>query len=392
MMANALHQTDGLQCLISRWCFTKKESSFLRSIGISRKFLNRIEPSISPRKLKRLLLADLREKAGSLLNENYYSRVDNSFAMVDRFGASRVTRNTTAILAREDACLESFSSARESGIPRLYQLPTAHHEFIQTLLRQESAIFPDAMNVGELNHDFAPQRLARKRAELDLATHILCPSSFVQNTLLQAGISASRCTTIPLGADTEWTEPDITAREPIFLYVGAISVRKGIHRLLRIWKKLQAYKTHRLRLIGEMKLPESFSKEYAGLFEHVPRIPREELIPEYCRAQLFIFNALADGFGHVFAEAMICGTPVLASRNCGAPDLIQSGVEGLLYEYGNDEALAAHLDWALTRPAELKQMGLRARARALLWGWREFGSRFLDWVNSASGCSDLKAA
>ena len=104
---------------------------------------------------------------------------------------------------------------------------------------------------------------------------------------------------------------------------------------------------------------------------------------EYWRAQAFVFNALADGFGHVFAEAMACGTPVLASRNCGAPDFISDGVEGRLFEYGDDDALGAALDWALSNPAKLEEMGVRARERAVEQSWDEFAWLFLDWIERA---------
>ena len=166
----------------------------------------------------------------------------------------------------------------------------------------------------------------------------------------------------------------------VFLYVGKINARKGVHRLIRVWKQLGAYRTHRLRLIGDLELPARFVAEYRSVFEHSPRMARERLPGEYRKAQAFVFNAMADGFGHVFAEAMGCATPVLASRNCGAPDLIRDGVEGKLFDYGDDDALGAALEWALTHPGQLREMGATARERALQCSWDDFGRRFVGWV------------
>ena len=95
----------------------------------------------------------------------------------------------------------------------------------------------------------------------------------------------------------------------------------------------------------------------------------EQLREHYCEASAFVFNPLADGFGHVFAEAMVCGTAVICSRISGAPDLITDGVEGGLFNYGADEQLASILDWAFSHPRELALMGARARQKALLSGW-----------------------
>jgi glycosyltransferase involved in cell wall biosynthesis len=134
--------------------------------------------------------------------------------------------------------------------------------------------------------------------------------------------------------------------------------------------------------VGELALPASFVKAYRNVFEYCPRLPHESLSAEYSKAQAFIFNALADGFGHVVAESMACGTPVLASRNCGAPDLIGDGVEGRLVDYGDDQALGSVLDWALSHPAELAEMGIRARTCAQARSWDLFAERFLNWTSS----------
>jgi glycosyltransferase involved in cell wall biosynthesis len=242
--------------------------------------------------------------------------------------------------------------------------------------------YPGAFGLAEISADFSQQRLRRKDEELNTATHILCPSEFVEKSIVAAGMEPDRISTIPLGTDNGWVPAELP-KEPVFLYVGNITARKGVHRLIRAWHKLKAYRTTRLRLIGDLRLPVEFLSEYRNSFEHLPRIGRDRLIPEYSRARAFIFNALADGFGHVFAEAMVCATPVLASRNCGAPDLIDDGVEGRLFEYGDDEQLMTVLDWALRHPTELLEMGRLARERALQWGWNEFGAAFLAWFNGA---------
>jgi glycosyltransferase involved in cell wall biosynthesis len=200
--------------------------------------------------------------------------------------------------------------------------------------------------------------------------------------LQTCGIRADRIKVLPLGTDPEFTADGSIVREPVFLYAGTISARKGVHRLIRVWKQLRAYKTHRLRLIGDLRLPCSFVADYKDAFEHIPRVARASLVTEYSKAQAFVFNALADGFGHVFAEAMSCATPVLASRNSGAPDFIKHGEEGWMFDYGDDGALTAALDRALSCTRQLRQMGERARHRALEWTSSHFARAFLSWISS----------
>ena len=380
MIATALDKAQRLEKLVTRWAFTTQELHWARSLGLPASWTRRPPSPVAEVRLRRLPLADLRAQLGGCCDSDALRALDASFAMVARSAARLVTPRTGAVLAREDACLEPFKRARQFGCPAIYILPTAHFATVQRLIQREVQQLPEAFSRADVAADFAPHRIERKRVELEWATHVLCPSTFVSQSVAGQMAPPERVKTLPLGTDTSWPAPDHGIREKVFLYAGNISARKGVHRLIRTWKQLGAYRTHRLRLIGDLRLPASFLTEHRGTFEHVPPMPREKLPAEYGRAQAFVFNALADGFGHVFAEAMVCATPVLASRNCGAPDLVTDGVEGKLFDYGDDDKLATALDWALTHPAELQQMGVAARQRALSWGWDQFRDAFLDWI------------
>ncbi|HEV2394157.1 MAG TPA: glycosyltransferase family 4 protein [Verrucomicrobiae bacterium] len=380
MMAAALERAGWLDRLVTRWCFTGSGWARARRFRCPERWLRRPQAPVGREHLLRVPLADVRQKGAAWFGGGQIKALDKSFARVDQAGAKLVTGQTGAVLAREDSCIESFHQAAEWGRPRLYQLPSAHCATVERLIRREAVEFPEAFDRGEMEAEFAPARLQRKSEELDLATWVLCPSNFAANSVRAAGAAAERICTLPLGSDTRWSPVATVERGPVFLCVGKVCARKGIHRVLRVWKKLGAWRTHRLRLIGELGLPHRFLAEFSGCFEHVARVAREALPIEYSRAQALVFNPVADGFGHVFAEAMACGAPVLASRNCGAPDLVTDGVEGRLFDYGDDEQLGATLDWALTHPRELGLMGAGARRRALTWGWEQFSRGFLEWL------------
>jgi glycosyltransferase involved in cell wall biosynthesis len=129
-----------------------------------------------------------------------------------------------------------------------------------------------------------------------------------------------------------------------------------------------------------MFLSAKFLSEFRGMFTHIPRISRDELDQHYNQASALVFNPVADGFGHVILEAMSHGVPVIASRNCGAPDVVEHESEGLLVDYGSDEQLSSAIDWALSHPNELSQMGNRARMKAESWKWSDYAIEFMKWL------------
>lgn len=390
MMAEALASRDVIEQLVTRWCFTQSEWRWARRLPLAGAWLRRPWAPVSRACLKRLAGADLRRCVGRWLDRDVFQTMDQSFQIVDRTAADLLKPETIAVIGREDGCLACFRRAKQFNLPRIYQLPTAHYATVERLLRRERELMPQAFTPGELEADFAPARIRRKDLELKLATQVLCASSFVAESLSAGGIAPDRVAVLPLGVDRGFGAAETNGRNPVFLYVGTISVRKGVHRLIRIWKHLGAHKTHRLRLIGDLRLPACFLAEYRNVFEHLPRVARSSLVSEYHKAQAFVFNALADGFGYVMAEAMACGTAVLASRNSAAPDFIRDGEDGWLFDFGNDEALAAALDRALSSPQRLVQMGESGRRRALQQDRDRCASAFLQWISAIIGPSQSR--
>src|SRR5205807_6882622 len=139
------------------------------------------------------------------------------------------------------------------------------------------------------------KRTTRKDAELESADHVLCPSTFVRESLMRR--RAGTYEMIPFAINGTATLSAERSRKPMFLYAGNITMRKGVHRLLLAWKELKAYRTHDLRLVGDMFLSEKFTNNFRGMFTHVPRDSRAELHRHYNEASAFVFNPVADGFG-----------------------------------------------------------------------------------------------
>jgi glycosyltransferase involved in cell wall biosynthesis len=323
-------------------------------------------------------IADLMFYLALAFTRSRTKATDKSFALLDHFASRRVKSDLGALFAREDCCRQSFQRAREVGVPTIYQLPTAYYHKVRELMQRELSEFPDICRAANDPFEFAEERTTRKDAELNLADHVLCPSTFVRTSLPQNRQSNSKI--IPFAIDVAGTPSVKKPAKPMLLYVGNITMRKGVHRLLLAWKKLEAYRTHELRLVGDMYLSEEFLAQFRGVFTHVPRVSHAELDRHYREASALVFNSVADGFGHVILEAMSAGTPVLASKNSGAPDFITDHVDGLLFNYGDEEQFAASLNWALSRPAELARLGKAASHTVRKRNWQDYGEELLAWM------------
>lgn len=376
--ARILDNADVLEALITRTVVPSNIAWLLSMTTLTRNFSRRSASPVERKRTQVVYLADLIFYIVLAVKRSRITATDASFAHVDTAASKRVGFDLKAVFAREDCCVRTFQRAKSVGTTTVYQLPTAYWRFVKELADREIDEFPGACNTAEDLSEFASRRTQRKEAELDLADHVLCPSSFVCNSLER--YRPGDYQVIPFAIEPgEWS--DHTVRKPVFLYAGNITMRKGVHRLLRAWKRLKAYRTHELRLIGDMHLSAKFLNDFRGKFTHLPRLSANALNQHYRESSAFVFNSMADGFGHVILEAMNAGTPVIASRNSGAPDVIENQINGLLIDYGSDDQLDAALEWALAHPRELAQLGHNGFETAQRRTWKEYATEFLGWLH-----------
>jgi glycosyltransferase involved in cell wall biosynthesis len=79
----------------------------------------------------------------------------------------------------------------------------------------------------------------------------------------------------------------------------------------------------------------------------------------------FVLNSANETFGLVLAEAMACGTPVIATRGGGVPEIVIDGETGRLVDHGDREGLAR----------AMVELGTNQHLRSLLIG---NGRRFVE--------------
>jgi glycosyltransferase involved in cell wall biosynthesis len=93
------------------------------------------------------------------------------------------------------------------------------------------------------------------------------------------------------------------------------------------------------------------------------RVATETLVELYRRATLVVVPSRFEGFGLPAAEAMACGTPVVASDAGALPEVVRTGGGGVLVAPDAPDALAKAIAGLLDQPEARQALGLRARAR-----------------------------
>ena len=334
---------------------------------------NRIVEALPADKLRTFSAVELVARIGARAAATAHLPIgayDALFVAHDRaVAASRWPRDTATIYAYEDAARRTFERAARQGIARVWDLPTPDHRTAEKIFHDEHRRWPNAA-LGP-PHTEPAWKLRRKEAELALADKISVASAFTRRSLEGADVRTP-IVVAPYGFPVEAFKP--RERAPggpfVVISVGSHDLRKGTPYLLEAWKRA-ALPDAELRLIGPLRLAKPFLDDYAGLFTHLPPMPRAALGRHYAEADLLVFPTLGDGFGLVIQEAMCTGTPVLTTTSSGGPECITDGADGWIVAPRDIDALVERLRACAADRDGTRAVGLRARARAERWTWRD---------------------
>ncbi|TBO30186.1 glycosyltransferase family 1 protein [Aquabacterium lacunae] len=182
-------------------------------------------------------------------------------------------------------------------------------------------------------------------------------TAFARDKLVQAGLPGDR---IRIKPNFVPKAPD-TAASPRrgALYVGRLSVEKGINVLLEAVQKHQL-PVEDLLVLGtgpfEAATRQALGVRYRG------HQPLEEVLTCMHRASFLLLPSVCyEGFPRTVVEAFSRGLPVIASRLGSMAELIEHQRTGLLFTPGDSADLARTVKWALDNPDNMAAMGENAR-------------------------------
>jgi len=174
----------------------------------------------------------------------------------------------------------------------------------------------------------------------------------------------------------------IASEQPLVLFLGRLSWKKGLDRLLRAFAHTQSAT---LAVVGpdDEKFAPKLVKLVAELRigDRVRILPRTVIGSEkerlFAAARLFVLPSYSENFGNTVLEAMRRGVPVIVTPEVGAAEIVRKSGAGLVVA-GDPEPLGSAIG-RLTADLNLaRSMGEAGRQTAAHFSWDHVAAQMED--------------
>ena len=280
-------------------------------------------------------------------------------------------------------CTELFSLPGNDRCLRVIDCPNSHPTSYYGFWQRECDLWCPGESVP------IPQWMfARMNRELDSADLIICPSTFVKDSMVANGIPQAKCFVNPFGVDLQLSKPrSLVPTAPKFVCAGTICVRKGYQYLFRAFQLVRkVIPNAELICVGDYK--RDFGKEkpkWIDVFTHIPHTDQATLAAILQKCTAFVFPSQEEGFARVLSLAMGAGLPIIASHESGATTLVEDGIEGFIVRGRDPQHIADAMIQVFLDPDLNRKMGNAAYKKGASKNtWQDYGDRLLKRIEDAN--------
>lgn len=310
--------------------------------------------------------------------------------MIMQFGKKvaryAIINKVDAVIMYDETSVACFTILKEKAphIKRILDVSTVNRLYIKEIYTRDMMIYNHTLFKKYFSFLWAEKYMTYCKNEIELTDYFIFPSQFVKNSYLFSEPQILNYQIIPYGVDlNKFRIHSKSARDKlVFIFVGQISLYKGLHHLLSVISKMDKNQVE-LFLIGSIVNKELYIQyaecdniHFEGFISH------SKIESYYDCADVFVFPTLGEGFGLVVLEALANGLPVVCSQNAGGNDAIIDNYNGFVFNPLDEEALRNNLQWFVDNKIKINKMRKNARDSAKLYSWDRYYKSISNYVKT----------
>ena len=224
---------------------------------------------------------------------------------------------------------------------------------------------------------------------------ITVSQSSAKDARIMFQVPAEKTRVVYNGIDTEMYDGNKEAglgREGLIMVANTDDRKKGVLYLLQALQLLKGDGA-KLTIVDDAARHSSYVEDVGpspsygsklvekldldGMVHFTGRLTRQELAQHYSAARIAVVPSLYEGFGLPAAEAMACGTPVIATTGGALPEVV--GDAGVLVPPADADALAAAIRQLLSDQQAQQRMSEAGKKRVReQFNWEQAAKKTLE--------------
>lgn len=255
------------------------------------------------------------------------------------------------------------------AMPEAY--PRLDNLYIRAMMRRSARLAARLVAISAHTRDDVARYLSREAFDKTRVVYPGVDASFHAFTGDERRAAVERFAELP-----EW----------FVLYVGNISPRKNIARLLAASERLE--KDVALVLTGHRAWKDDALAEPLAAARRLREVtilgPQsdKDVAALYNLSMASVYPSLYEGFGFPVLESFACGTPVAASSATSIPEV--AGDAALLFDAADVDAIARALQRIVSDDGLRRALAAKGLARAREFSWERSAAAMLDVLREVS--------
>lgn len=215
--------------------------------------------------------------------------------------------------------------------------------------------------------------------EIKYADYYLCPSKFVEKSLIKLNVKAENIFKVPYGVDTSFFKYHrrAVAEDTLkFVFVGRVEAAKGIYYLFEALKKVN--RNIELHIAGSVLIDDKYIPQ--NVFRH-GFVDQYTLLDILYEADVLIMTSLWEGLSLSILEGMSTGLPVICNENTGYQGIVTNYENGIMLEELSVDEVARAICWFDEHREIIPRMGLKASEMASEYTWENYYKNINQAIN-----------
>lgn len=222
-------------------------------------------------------------------------------------------------------------------------------------------------------HSITDDSIKDEELKLQLADYIFSPSKLVTQSLVDNGVDKKCIIDSSYGLSEKEllpiTQQDRNNEQPVFLFVGSVILRKGVHLLLDYW--VEAKLDAKLKIVGKVdQTIEPLLRPYINepTIEFVPFC--NDLTVLYQTSDVFVLPSIEEGSPLVTYLAIGAGLPCITSP-MGGDGVIRDSIDGFIIPLTDKKSWVEKLRVLASDATLREKLGSTAHEQAKNFLWKE---------------------